>query len=523
MASSRTPARPWSSEDMEQAAEGTRTMSESRGPACPVHVSTTSYLPNANQRLGPCASLTVWWDEPEDQDAENPINWSATKKWTNILTISATSFLVPLVSSVVAPAAELISTDFHTSSTSFPTFVLSIFVLGFAFGPLLLAPLSELYGRVIVYHATNVLFVVFTVLCALSQNEAALLSFRFLSGFAGVATISIGPASIADMMPREKRGRAVSLWAVGTVVGPMIGPVIGGYVAEVLGWRWIFWIISITAGLVTIIALAVLRETYPPVLLERKASRLRKDTGNPNYRSKLTPDLSLQALVIRSILRPCKMLILCPIVTACCVYVCVLYSIMYIFFSTFSIIFKEAYGFSTFASGLVFIACGLGTLSGLVYLGYFSDKTIKKRAGTGRRITPEDRLPFLVTIPGGLSFSLGIFLYGWGVEKHLHWMIPQVGTAMTGFGYILIFTAIQTYLLDAFEHHAASVNGANAALRGLAGALIPLSGLNMYKALGWGWGNSLLAFVALALTPLLWVFAVYGARIRAARLFRYKF
>lgn len=154
----------------------------------------------------------------------------------------------PLVSSVVAPAAELISAHFHTSSTTFPTFVLSIFVLGFAFGPLLLAPLSELYGRVIVYHATNVLFVVFTVLCALSQNEAMLLSFRFLSGFAGVATISIGPASIADMMPREKRGKAVSLWAVGTVVGPMIGPVIGGYVAEVLGWRWIFWVISITVS-----------------------------------------------------------------------------------------------------------------------------------------------------------------------------------------------------------------------------------------------------------------------------------
>lgn len=269
--------------------------------------------------------------------------------------------------------------------------------------------------------------------------------------------------------------------------------------------------------------MAILRETYPPILLERKASRLRKETGNPNYRSKLASDLDLQVLIIRIIMRPSKMLILCPIVTASSVYICVLYSIIYIFFSTFSIIFKEVYGFSTFDSGLVFIACGIGTLSGLVYLGYFSDRTLKKRARTGRMITPEDRLPFLVTVPGALSFSFGIFLYGWGVEKHVHWAVPQVGTAMTGFGYILIFTAVQTYLIDAFEDHSASVNGANAALRGLAGALIPLGGLSLYDTLGWGWGNSLLAFVALALAPLLWIFAVYGAKIRGIRLCKFEF
>ncbi|EHK21983.1 uncharacterized protein TRIVIDRAFT_191800 [Trichoderma virens Gv29-8] len=499
---------PGSLQDIEQAGKEGNTNVESVG---------------ATHQLESGVSLSVWWDEPEDQDPENPMNWPSTKKWANILTISVMSFLVPLVSSVVAPAVELILADFHSSSTTFPTFVLSIFVLGFAVGPLILPPLSELYGRVIVYNITGVLFVGFTILCALSHSEAMLLSFRFLSGFAGVATISIGPASIADIMPREKRGKAVSLWAVGTVVGPMVGPIIGGYVAEVLGWRWIFWIISIIAGLVTIVALAILRETYPPVLLERKARRLRKETGNLNYRSRLASHLGLQALLIQSIMRPSKMLLLCPVVTASCVYVCVLYSIIYIFFSTFSIIFQQVYDFSTFDSGLVFIACGIGTLSGLVYLAYFSDKTLEKRARTARMITPEDRLPFLITVPGSLSFSLGIFLYGWGVEKHIHWVVPQVGTAMTGFGYILIFTAVQTYLIDAFENYSASVNGANAALRGLAGALIPLSGLNLYKTLGWGWGNSLLALIAFALAPLLWILAAHGAKIRRIRLCSLKF
>ena len=145
---------------------------------------------------------------------------------------------------MLAPAVQLVMQDFGTSSTLFATFCISIFVLGFASGPLLLAPLSELYGRVIVYHITNVLFVGFTIMCALSNNEGTLLAARFLSGFVGVTTITNGSGTIADMMPTEERGRAVAIWSVGTILGPMVGPIIGGHVAGAYGWRWMFWILS---------------------------------------------------------------------------------------------------------------------------------------------------------------------------------------------------------------------------------------------------------------------------------------
>lgn len=155
----------------------------------------------------------------------------------------------PLISSMLSPAVQQIMQEFNTSSNTFATFVVSIFVLGFACGPLILAPLSELYGRVLIYNITNVLFLCFTIGCALSQNQSMLLAFRFLSGFAGVATITIGSGTIADLMPREKRGKAVSIWSVGTILGPMVGPIIGGYVTEVLGWRWMFWAISIVVSI----------------------------------------------------------------------------------------------------------------------------------------------------------------------------------------------------------------------------------------------------------------------------------
>jgi len=146
---------------------------------------------------------------------------------------------------MLAPAVQQVMEDFDTTSTLFATFSVSVFVLGFASGPLLLAPLSEMYGRVIVYNITNVGLLGFTIMCALSKTEAMLLAARFLSGFSGVATITIGSGTIADMMPREKRGKAVSVWSVGTILGPMVGPIIGGRVTEVLGWRWMFCILSI--------------------------------------------------------------------------------------------------------------------------------------------------------------------------------------------------------------------------------------------------------------------------------------
>ena len=149
---------------------------------------------------------------------------------------------------MLAPGVQLVMEDFDTSSETFATFVVSIFVLGFACGPLLLAPLSELYGRVVVYNTTNVLFLGFIILCAVSQNPSMLLAFRFLSGFAGVATITIGSGTIADIMPQEKRGKALSVWSVGTILGPTVGPIIGGSVAEVAGWRWMFWTISIAVS-----------------------------------------------------------------------------------------------------------------------------------------------------------------------------------------------------------------------------------------------------------------------------------
>lgn len=135
--------------------------------------------------------------------------------------------------------------EFHTSNDMVATFVVSVFVLGFAFGPLLLAPLSELYGRTIIYHVCNVFFIIFLAGCAWANSMGMLIAFRFLSGFAGVAAVTCGSGSIADLMPPERRGGAMAIWSLGPLLGPVVGPVAAGFLVEAMGWRWVFWLIMI--------------------------------------------------------------------------------------------------------------------------------------------------------------------------------------------------------------------------------------------------------------------------------------
>lgn len=268
-----------------------------------------------------------------------------------------------------APGIPRILQEFNETSSVTATFILSVYILGFAFGPLVIAPMSEIHGRSLLYNLGNLFFTIFTICTALSNSIGMLMAFRFLMGLAGSVPITIGSGSIADMMPVEMRGRAMAAWALGPLLGPCIGPVAGGYLIRAAGWRWVYWLIAIIAGIITVFTFFTLKESYAPVILERKARRLRKETGNQALRSALAGTSASPAEKLKgAIVRPLKLLFLAPIVTAMSIYVAVtckllsfgfgvffpfcLYmtnesadGILYLLFSTFSIVFPNYYGF----------------------------------------------------------------------------------------------------------------------------------------------------------------------------------
>lgn len=124
-----------------------------------------------------------------------------------------------------APGVGQLVKDFNVTSTELASFVVSVYLLGYCFGPLLIAPLSELYGRQYLYHICNILYVIWTIACAFAPDMGSLVVFRFLAGFAGSCPLTIGAGSIADMFVQEQRGGAMAAWALGPLIGPVVGPV----------------------------------------------------------------------------------------------------------------------------------------------------------------------------------------------------------------------------------------------------------------------------------------------------------
>ncbi len=111
----------------------------------------------------------------------------------------------------------------------------------------------------------------------------------------------------------------------------MIGPVAGGYLSEAKGWRWVFWVIAIAAGALTIGAFIVLRESYEPTLLARRTATLRKSTNNPNLRSKFdSPDRKTSKMFFKAIIRTSKWLFLSPIVFYLFLYMAIVYGYLYL-------------------------------------------------------------------------------------------------------------------------------------------------------------------------------------------------
>ena len=156
--------------------------------------------------------------------------------------------------------------DFHSTNQQVASFIVSVYVLGYTFGPLAISPLSEIYGRAPLYNICNVIFIIFTVACALSPNLAALIVFRLIAGLAGSCPMAVGAGSIADMVRREQRGKVMAAWVFGPLLGPVIGPigktfciadgratltqgfVAGGYLTQAKGWRWSFWVLTIAVS-----------------------------------------------------------------------------------------------------------------------------------------------------------------------------------------------------------------------------------------------------------------------------------
>lgn len=144
-----------------------------------------------------------------------------------------------------APGLSAMQKDFHSHNSTLATFAMTIYVLGFGVGPLIFAPLSEVYGRSVIYKCCLAMFLASTIACGLSANLNMLVTFRFIAGCFGAAPVAIGGAMVYDLFRVNERGGAMAIYQAGPILGNILGPPLGGLIVEHKNWRWVFWIMAL--------------------------------------------------------------------------------------------------------------------------------------------------------------------------------------------------------------------------------------------------------------------------------------
>lgn len=458
----------------------------------------------------------VTWESP--YDPANPRQWLWRKKMAQTAIVSIYTLISPMSSSVLSPAMPEISASINLHSTVLEAFCVSIMVLAWAVGPLVIAPISEsdAVGRLPVLNTSMWVTFVFNLVCGFVKTPVQLCVFRFLCGLGGCAPLNVGAGTLADMWDDSERQKAMALYSLAPLLGPCIAPVISSFVVSGANWHWCFFYLAIFNFAVAVFGLVFFEETYPPKLLKTRARRLRKQTGNRHLHTiyEMADGESAVGKFVTSIRRPLELLTGHPMVFGLGLFMAFCYGFMYLIIVTFPSVFKGVYGFSTGILGLMYIPLGLGFFLGTVFFGIFNGWMYRRLVARNNGVAkPEYKLPGLCA--SGVLIPVAMIWYGWSAQKKLHWIMPAIGACIFGFGECAVFQNVQNYLIDMNNRFAASSVAAAAVFRSLFGFSFPLFASFMYARLNYGWGNTMMAFVGILLGVPFPIFCLaYGERLR---------
>ncbi|KAH7089695.1 major facilitator superfamily domain-containing protein [Paraphoma chrysanthemicola] len=429
-------------------------------------------------------------------DPEDPRNWSEAFKWCIVLLLACMAFTVTFTCIGIVPIAPSIVSDLsgHSSTSSTTALLVTIWELGEAAGPLLIAPLSEVLGRYPVMNGCNIFFIIWTLLAASSQSTNVFIAARMLTGLA-VASNVLNPAIIGDMFESEKRGSAMSLIMLAPLIGGAVGPAIGGAIAQTLGWREMLLIAAGLAVLCEILFLTCFRETYKMAVLRKRLRKLQRESGEFRNVTKTSAREDVMKLW-HSITRPFSVLFGSSVLMAMSIFAAVAFSYFYVMCISFPQVLQEVYGFTPAQTGSSFMTFSVGSFLAVFVCNFGLDRIYIKLRGFGKG-KPEYRLP--LSIIGAFTLPISITVYGWVAQLHLPIPLLLASVSLLGFTLLLTVIPLSAYVVDACGLYSASAMTGVIVTRCLAGTFLPLGTGPLVERFGYGWGFTSLGACSLSL------------------------
>ncbi|KND94032.1 Polyamine transporter 3 [Tolypocladium ophioglossoides CBS 100239] len=464
----------------------------------------------------------------EVNDPENPYNWpnasiyaplplnpNSRKSFISFLT----SMLVinsTMGSALPSMAVPSIAREFGVTSTEQKVLPISVFLIGYVLGPVIWGPLSEHLGRRHLTIATFAAFSLFTMACALAPSWPALLVCRMFCGVFASAPIAIVAGIIADVYGEPRtRGRAFAVFIVTTIFGPLLSPIVSGFTSSTIGWRWSFWIGLMYAG-ATLVMIVLLPETFGPILLARRARKMCKhDASLHAVAPRDLEGTDLNQLLTIVLTRPLRMLASELIVSATCAYLALVYSIFYMSFQAFPIIFQQLYSLSPGVTGLCYLPIGAGACLSMLVFWYWDGVLARAQERGAPWIKREEYRRVPLACCGGPLFAISLFWLGLTARSSVSFVVPMIAGVPFGMGFMLIFMALLNYLTDAYEIFAASANAAASCCRSLLAVVLPLATSHMFATLGISGACALLGGLSAGMCVIPFIFIWKGPSIRS--------
>lgn len=421
--------------------------------------------------------------------------------------LSAIAFLQPLAEAALAPVEIQITNELQIKHAFQWMLVNSLILVGIGLAPLILAPLSEVYGRKPILIGSTISFIIWNTACGATRTLGQLLVLRLFSGFGVSIGDTIAGGLLGDLWPEDTRGGAYAVFMIAPLLGTAIAPILGAFISEAIGWRWIFWTTSITSVVVVCLAFFLLEETFFPVL-QRKRSRKAAGTANNPPKGK-TAARSFAHLMRSNLQRPIRMLFTQIIIQFLSVYMALLYGLLWLFLFIYPKLWRQQYQQSVQIASLNYISFGTGLAVGVGVAGNLSDRIHAGLKARHHGISkPEFRIPAMLL--GTLLAPVGLIWWGWSGEARLHWIMPNIGSFLFAMGTYISATCISIYVIDTYTIYAASAISTNLVSRSLTAALFPLFAPSLFDKFGFGIGATILAVgsgcIGIIVTLILWFF-----------------
>jgi multidrug resistance protein len=452
--------------------------------------------------------------QPQLDPWVRPRSWPLARKWAATLILSVIAFLQALAETILPPAEEQISRELHIKQPYQWMLLNSIVLIGLGLSSLILAPLSEVYGRKPVLLAGCISFTLWNTACGTSNTLPQIIVLRFFSGFGASVGDAVAGGVLSDLWRAESRGRAFALLMILPNFGCALVPICGAFISEGAHWRWVFWVTSITS----VITIVVTFFLFPETSEEKIEQRLIRQ-----YEAKISGEKQSNTKSLRSVIelikpnleRPFGMLATQSIVQLLAVYMALLYGIFWLYLFIFPRLWREQYHQDVRTASLNYLSFGTGLVVGVTIAGHLSDRIYTYLKARNKGVgCPEFRIPPMVI--GTLLAPSGLLLWGWSGEAKLHWIVPNIGSFIFAVGAYVSSACVSIYTIDLYTKYAASAISTNLVLRSVAAGLIPLFAPYMFKELGYGFGATVLAvgFGAIGITVMcvLWFF---GKELRA--------